>query len=205
MKTIYLLPLLFLFLFSQNLHADSPLTSTAISKAYKNSKIIKRASKSEGKLNIKLLRYLTKKRKPIALKIALINELGWNFNGRNNAEIFFEYLKKKNNYKNIDDFLNQESADNIICMAYLKALDNYFNVDEAIKYARVATSKNKESYTVNIICSLIEAQKAMNSSFCEVYNLTNNIRIDESLNDDMNNEAIEIIFDYTDLYKEDCK
>ena len=203
MKIIFFLPLLFLF--NQNLYADSPLTSTAISDAYKSSKIIQLASKAEGKLNIKLIKYLTKKRKPIELKIALINKLGWESNGVSNSEIFLQYLKDKNNYQTMDDFLRRASADDIICMAYLKALDNYFNVDEAINLARIAKSKDKESYTIHIISSLIEAQKAMKISFCEVYNITNNVRIDKSLNTDMNAEAIKIIFDYMVLYKDDCK
>ena len=198
MKIIFFLPLLFLY-------ADSPLTSTAISDAYKSSKIIQLASKAEGKLNIKLIKYLTKKRKPIELKIALINKLGWESNGVSNSEIFLQYLKDKNNCQTMDDFLRRASADDIICMAYLKALDNYFNVDEAINLARIAKSKDKESYTIHIISSLIEAQKAMKISFCEVYNITNNVRIDKSLNTDMNAEAIKIIFDYMVLYKDDCK
>ena len=86
-------------------------------------------------------------------------------------------------------------------MAYLKALDDYFDVDEAIVYAKKATGKNKNSYTTNIICALIEAQKAMGSDWSEVYNLTNNVRLNRSLNRDMKEEAVKIIFEYMDLYK----
>ena len=61
--------------------ADS-ITSTTISKAYKNSKIIQVASKAKGKLTDELMDYLIDKRNPIELKMALINELGWEFNGK---------------------------------------------------------------------------------------------------------------------------
>ena len=116
-------------LISQNIFADSPLTSTAFSKAYKDSKIVQLASQAEGKLNKELMDYLIDKKNPIELKVALINELSWDFNGKNNSELLSEYLKKNKN-------INKASADILICYAYLKALDNYFEVDEAITYAQ---------------------------------------------------------------------
>jgi hypothetical protein len=187
-------------LISQNIFADSPLTSTAFSKAYKDSKIVQLASQAEGKLNKELMDYLIDKKNPIELKVALINELSWDFNGKNNSELFSEYLKK-NKVKNI----NKASADILICYAYLKAFDNYFEVDEAITYAQKAKAKNKKkSYTINIICALIEAQKAMDSNWCKVYTLTNDVRIDETLTKDMKEEAVNIIFEYMDIYKDYC-
>ena len=200
MKTNFIVVLIIGLLISQNLFADSPLTSTDISKAYKDSKIVQLASRSDGKLNDELLNYLFDSKNPIELKIALINELGWDFDGKNNATVFYEYLRK-NNLKDI----NEANADILICFAYLKALDNYFDVEEAIIYAKKAKSKNEKSYTINIICALIEAQKAMDSDWCEVYNLTNNVRINELLIKDMKEEAVNIIFEYMDLYQDDCK
>ena len=182
MKTNFIIVLIIGLLFNQNLLADSPLTSTNISEAYKDSEIIQLASKTGGKLTIELMNYLTDNKNPIELKIALINVLGWDIDGKNNSTQFYEYLKEKNNLK---DF-NEASAEILICYAYLKAMDNYFDVDDAIKYAQKARSKNDEnSYTINIICALIEAQKAMDSDWCEVYNLTNNVRINDMLNKDM--------------------
>ena len=61
------------------------------------------------------------------------------------------------------------------------------------------------SYTFNIITALIKAQKAFDTDWCKVYILTDNVRKDKSLIGDMDIKAIAIIFDYMDLYKEDCK
>jgi hypothetical protein len=188
-------------LFNQNLLAGSPLTSTNIHEAYKDSAIIQLALKTEGKLTVALMNYLSDTKKPIELKIALINALGWDFNGKNNSTLFYEYLKENQNLKDI----NETSADILICYAYLKALDNYFDVDDAIKFAQKAKLKKKNSYTINIICALIEAQKARGSDWCEVYNLTNNVRINDALQIDMKEDAIKIIFEYMDLYKDYCK
>ncbi len=201
MKRKLLIILVIGLLFNQNLLAGSPLTSTNIHEAYKDSAIIQLALKTEGKLTVELMNYLSDAKKPVELKIALINALGWDFNGKNNSTQFYEYLKENQNLKNI----NETSADILICYAYLKALDNYFDVDDAIKFAQKAKSKNKNSYTINIICALIEAQKAMGSNWCEVYNLTNNIRVNDALQIDMKEDAIKIIFEYMNLYKDYCK
>lgn len=200
MKTNFIIILVIGLFFSQNLSADSPLTSTYISEAYKETEIIQLASKAEGKLTIELSNYLIDSNNPIELKIALINKLGWDINGKNNSNIFYEFLKEQN----ILNDINEASADILICFAYLKAMDNYFDVEDAIIYAKKAKSKNSRSYTINIICALIEAQKAMYSDWCEVYNLTNNVRINKKLNQDMKEDAINIIFDYIDLYKSSC-
>ena len=45
----------------------------------------------------------------------------------------------------------------------------------------------------------------MGSDWCEVYNLTNNVRINDALQIDMKEDAIKIIFEYMDLYKDYCK
>lgn len=188
-------------LFSQTLFADSPLTSTNFSEAYADSKIVELASTTEGILTIELMDYLNQSMHPIELKMAVINEIGWSFNGHNNADLFIEYLQEKNGFKDKDEFLQQASADLLISMAYLKAMDNYFNVAEAVVYAKEAKSKNKESYTINIICALIEAQNAFDTDWSEVYNKTNEVRNNRSLNRDMKEDAVKIIFDYMDLYK----
>ena len=201
MKAKLALLLIAAVVLSQNLFADSPLTSTPISEAYKDSKIVQLASTTEGRLTIELMNYLNESMHPVELKIAVINQLGWGFNGFNNAYYFYEYLQEKYNFKDTDEFLNQASADLLISLAYLQAMENYFNVDEPIIYALKARSKNNESYTINITCALIEAQKAMDSDWSEVYNLTNNVRLNRSLNRDMKEEAVKIIFEYMDLYK----
>jgi len=205
MKTNFIIALIIGLLFSQNVFADSPLTSINISKAYEDSEIVQLASKTDGKLTIELMDYLNESENPIELKIAVINKLGWDFDGKSNSTFFFQYLKEKNNFKDIDGFLNQASGDLLICMAYLKALDNYFDVEDAIIYAEKAKSRDTKSYTINIISALIEAQKALDSDWCEVYTLTNNVRINQSLYKDMKDTTVNIIFEYMDLYNDDCK
>jgi len=209
--------------FSYQLFADSPLTSTEISRAYFDVPIVVKASKAKGELTVELMKYLKNKGNPIAVKIAIINELGLNAIGsfvdensdfdslqegayrKDNASIFYEYLNKKKKYTTNKEFLNQSNGDELICMAYFKAMDNYDVLDEALLFAKKAKIKNPKSYTTQIICALIEAQQAMSTDWCLVYTITNNVRTNKDLNKDLNAEAISIIFEYMDLYKNDCK
>lgn len=202
MQIKYLLVLLTGLFFHANILADSPLTSTNFSKAYKDAKIVQLAAVSNGSISELLMDYLIYEDNPIDLKIAAINELGWSLRGKNNAGLFYAYMK----YRNVLEDIDQASADILICYAYFMALDDYFDVEEAIVFANKAKAKNPSSYTIQIITALIEAQKALDNkeNWCEVYSLTNRVRNNKALTQDMNEEAIAIIFKYMDLYKENC-
>ena len=200
--------LLFLFLIlgiKQTALADSPLTSTAISEAYATDKMVVLAGKTKGLLTIELMKFLNSRSSPIAVKIAVINKIGWSFEGQNNAGLFWEYLQKNNKYKDETDFIKKADANLLICFAYLKALDNYFDVSEALELAKKAVEKDKKkSYTINIVAALIRAQKAMDTDWCEAYKNTDKVRNKKSLVKDLNENAIFIIFEYMDLYKDYC-
>ena len=193
-----------LFLFSSSVYADSPLTSTDISKAYQALPIVQLASQKAGVLTTDLMDYLIDTNNPIEVKIAVINQLGWAVEGKKNAALFYNYLKEKKKYKNHKRFIKKGLADEWLCWAYLKAMDNYFNVDEAINYANIAMIKNPKSYTFNIITALIKAQKVSRGNWCEIYTYSNNVRQNKTLVNDMNKGAISIIFNYMDLYKKYC-
>ena len=200
-----LLTLITIFSITLTVFADSPLTSTDFSDAYQDEEIIIKASEANGQLTKELMKYLIKKKNPIDVKMALINELSWDIDGKSNAETFLNYLKKKNIYKNEGDFLDETEGDIILCLAYLKALDNYNQVNDALAYAEHALKKNPKSYSFNIITALIRSQKAFDSDWCMVFTHTNNVRKDISLELDMKDKAVSIIFEYMDLYKGDCK
>ena len=110
MKAKLALLLIAAVVLSQNLFADSPLTSTPISEAYKDSKIVQLASTTEGRLTIELMNYLNESMHPVEFKIAVINELGWDFNGKDNSTVFYEYLKKKIDIKTVMNFLTKQEV-----------------------------------------------------------------------------------------------
>ena len=200
-----LLTIFALALFSSAVFADSPLTSTDFSKAYADEPIVIAASKTEGQLTNQLMDYLTDESNPIDLKMAVINELGWKFRGKNNNQVFMKYLTEKYKYSDEKKFLKKGKADDLLSMAYLKALSDYFDVSDALVYAEKALKKKPKSRTYNLIAGLVKAQKTMDDSWCKVYQITDGIRKNDKLKDDLKPEAVKIIYDYMDIYGDYCK
>jgi hypothetical protein len=136
--------------------------------------------------------------------MALINRLGWSIKGKNNAEIFLHHLKQQGLYGDRQTLLESDNSVLLISYAYLLAMDNYFDVSEALEIARRASVLQPESFTVSIIAGLIASQNCMNSGSDLVYENCDLVRRDTNLVHDMKPEAVEIIFEYMDLY-DPCK
>jgi hypothetical protein len=102
--------------------ADSPLTSTPFYKGYLDIPIIKESAKSNGIITEKQLQFLTNSKNPIAIKLALINSLGWNVKGKSNAPKYLKYIYQQNLKLNNHNFINKATAEELICYAYFKAM-----------------------------------------------------------------------------------
>ena len=185
--------------------SDSPLTSTYFADLYTEA-IVQKAIDANHNLTDELAEYLTDKKQPLEIKMAIINALGWNFNGQDNSGKFFQYLKGKNKkYKNLDTFKRKGKHFELICFAYLRAMDDYFTVETAVSFANAAEQKNKhKSKCLFMISGLIKAQKAMESDWCEVYRSVDRARQDETLENDISEKTVENIFEYINLYRDDC-
>jgi len=203
MKNIFLISFFFFSLW-HTAQADSPLTSTKFATVYYDNDFVRIARLTNGQLTTELMSYLVNKTIPIDIKMAIINELGWQISGKTNYDKFLKYLIQNKIIKSKSQ-IKKASADIILSLAYLKALDNYFNVKKALKLANLAQKKAPKSFTVNLIAALIKAQQTMDDDWCTVYHITDNVRQDKSLTMDMRSEASDIIFLYMDSYKSDCK
>lgn len=191
------LTLTMLLFLSASVYADSPLTSTQFYIAYEGSPKVQEALNCKGVLSEDMMKFLNSKKNSIALKMAVINAIGWNFEGLDNYNRYNNFLGKNKGKGTL-------KADNLLCLAYLKAMSNYFDCNEALRIADEALPLNPKSYTFNIIHGLIKAQVLFDVNWCEVWNTTDIVRNNQSLNKDMNAEAIRIIFEYMDLYKDEC-
>ena len=186
-------------------YADSPITSTHFGEAYMDEPIVVVVDYADGVLNSRLLEYLASEYNPVDVKMAIINRLGWKIKGRDNAKTFLDYMIEKGGYSSEKKFFKKGRADELISYAYLKAMDDYFNVDEALRYADQAVKKDKAgSRTIRLIAGLIKAQKAMDSSFCDVFRITDAIRKNERLMNDMRTKAVNKIYEYMDIYGDSC-
>jgi hypothetical protein len=199
--------ILLAFLLSASIaKADSPLTSIQFYKAYEDIPIIKMAVASEGEITQPILEYLDDEKNLIDVKMAVINALGWDFDGLQNAQLFYFYANRNKKFKDTDDFAQNARPDQRLCYAYILALDNYFDVTSAAAIATAAaqTEKTANSYTFQLISALIKAQLAMDYDWCQVYSLANAVRNNKRLQKDFRMAAIPIIFEYMDLYAEEC-
>ncbi|HPS82736.1 MAG TPA: hypothetical protein PLA88_00350 [Bacteroidales bacterium] len=186
-----------LFISTVSVFADSPLTSTPFNTAYEGSSKVQEALNCNGVISEDLMKFLNSKNNSIALKVAVINAIGWNLEGQGNYVRYNDFLGNKKGKGAL-------KAQNLLCLAYLKAMDNYFDCNDALRIADEALALNPKSYTFNIIHALIKAQVLFDVSWCELWNETDIVRKNNNLTMDMNAEAIRIIFEYMDLYKEEC-
>ena len=188
--------------------ADSPLTSTNFCQAYATHPMVQLASELEPGdfIPTKLLDFLADKNSPIDERMAVINSIGWAFEGHDSYGQLGEYLMKRYKVKTIDKLVKKLDAKTLCVYAYAKAMSNYFEVSEAARLAHEAVNKNKDnSFTVAFIAALIDAQVYLDNDWCAVYNVVADVAHDGSLKLDMEQGAIDIVMEYIGLYKEYCK
>ena len=188
--------------------ADSPLTSTNFCQAYATHPMVQLASELEPGdfIPTKLLDFLADKSSPIDERMAVINSIGWAFEGHDSYGQLGEYLMKRYKVKTIDKLVKKLDAKTLCVYAYAKAMSNYFEVSEAARLAHEAVNKNKDnSFTVAFIAALIDAQVYLDNDWCAVYNVVADVAHDGSLKLDMEQGAIDIVMEYIGLYKEYCK
>lgn len=188
--------------------ADSPLTSTNFCQAYATHPMVQLASELEPGdfIPTKLLDFLADKNSPVDERMAVINSIGWAFEGHDSYGQLGEYLMKRYKVKTIDKLVKKLDAKTLCVYAYAKAMSNYFEVSEAAKLAHEAVNKNKDnSFTVAFIAALIDAQVYLDNDWCAVYNVVADVAHDGSLKLDMEQGAIDIVMEYIGLYKEFCK
>lgn len=192
--------------------ADSPLTSTTFIKAYSKENIAKQVlaenASDAGLHNYYFLwDYLANKNNPIAVKMACITGVKAGVDGKSPFDSFFTYLCNKNGYKDIEEMTAKADEATLMCAAYLDAIshsDNHDALVGAASMARQALKKDPKSYTMNIVSALIEAQvefrRGKNADWCRIGKLTDDVRRNTSLREDMNEEAKKTIFGYMDKY-----
>ena len=156
-----LLPLLFI-MFCQFMCADSPLTSINIHKAYLEYPIVKSAVDSDGRLSKQLMVYLLDDTKPQAIKLAIINAIGWNHNNKNSRFYRNQIIKTKNYTSEFGDkytvFLWNATAEELLFYSYMKALENYWQPLMVFEYLNRAIEKDPKNLNIRLIYELSKSQ-----------------------------------------------
>lgn len=199
--------------------ADSPLTSTEFFRAYLDVKEVKYAS--ENPLDKKLLDFLGSPKADPVHKLAVINALSW---GKTDyVTQFEEYLlkKRKGLTKEVFDYLkiteNSETpqetaqtrlltADDLMCWSYLQTMGDYFQPAMGMRGAYFGYARNPESMAHVTSFSLIAAQQAFDTDWCQVYTIPKTMLEDTVYTQNLlKPEAIAIIMEYIGLYAGECK
>lgn len=186
--------------------ADSPLTSTHFAESYNEHPMVQMALKlsddSDTDIPVSTLNFLADKKSPIDVRLAVINAIGWNFDGKTSGQQLYEYLTKRYKAKNADKLAKKLDAGTLAVYAYAVAMSDYFNVTEAQEMAHKAVKKDKaKSFSVAFISALIDAQVHLDGDWGQVYKVVNDVLHDGSLHLDMRQEAIDSVMEYIGEYK----
>ena len=184
--------------------ADSPLTSTHFADAYSDHPMVQMASQEmQYDIPTTLLNFLANKNEPVDVRLAVINKIGWNFDGTTVGAQLEQYLMGRYNVKTEKKLVKKLDAGTLAVFAYARAMSNYFDVTAASALAQQAVKKNKnKSFSVALIDALIDAQVYLDNDWSMIYKAVADVLHDGSLHLDMRQEAIDGIMEYINLYSE---
>lgn len=184
--------------------ADSPLTSTHFADAYSDHEMVQMANElMQSDIPTTLLNFLADKQQPVDVRLAVINKIGWNFDGTSVGEQLGQYLMGRYKAQNEKKLVKKLDAGTLAVYAYAKAMSNYFDVKAASELGHQAVKKNKnKSFSVAMASALIDAQNYMDSDWSMIYKVVADVLHDGSLHLDMRQEAIDNIMEYINLYNE---
>jgi hypothetical protein len=187
--------------------ADSPLTSTTFHEAY--SDLPEVADHVGAPMDREIYEMLRSDEYPLDVKVAIINAMGWNFDGQSNAETFMEYYMADEGKAVVDtDYMSDED---LLMLAYMVSMDDYFNMSpiepgaegvlgmSGVELAEAAAERVPDDFTVRMISALILAQEAMDYDWGQVFSIVDFV-MKEALVRNMREEAIDIIMNYIGLY-----
>ena len=183
--------------------ADSPLTSTHFSDAYSDHPMVQMANElMQYDIPTTLLNFLADKTSPVDVRLAVINKIGWNFDGTTMGQQLGEYLMGRYQVTNEKKLIKKLDAGTLAVYAYARAMSNYFDVTAASEMGHQAVKKNKgNSFSVALISGLIDAQVYQDTDWSKIYPALSTVLHDGSLKLDMRQEAIDNIMEYINLYK----
>lgn len=211
--------ILSLFVFNNNAHADSPLTSTDIATAYEDIVMVSRA-KNQKKLDDKVLNFLLSDA-PLDEKAAVINALGWNFDGQNNGYLFLEGLANSKGLKVENLSIKNLNYSDKFVLGYLLAMDDYFNVSPIdsnsdfplfkitpLELLNSVALELPDNFTAHFIRALVDAQVNFDNAenWCHVYQVHQLVlNRFPPYQRNLRPGAVDNIMNYISLYRDYCQ
>lgn len=191
-------------LMSSIIFAGSPLIKASFYEAYQFNETVQYAE-TQGVVDGKIAFYLMDENVSLGDKTAVINALKWNEKSKANADTYKMFLGRKYGvaYENLE--LSNLKGDELLCLGYMMLLDENKELSDAIGVLDMAIEKNTQSYITNLIHALAKAQMFLNDGQdCDAWTVCNTIRANSSLSKDINDQAINLIYQEVDAYKSAC-
>ena len=90
-------------------------------------------------------------------KAALINALGWAYEGKNKAEMFSRYLFRAHRFQTKSPLLYALNRSELMCLGYLKLFDDSFHPEDAREILEKALKiKKPQNFTLNILTAIAQ-------------------------------------------------
>ena len=182
--------------------ADSALTSTEFYKAYLDVPIVKAAADQPNVLSEEAKTYLFDEANPLDVKLALINAVGWEFEGLTAYKDYLNYCIQhfpKSKYglapgKRVtqQDVFKHASPEQKAVLVYLSAMS------KMVRMAMTTPRTDKQSFMLAI--GLVKAQIALDNDWAEVYPIVYDC-VNQPRIKDMRPEAIDIVMEYINEYE----
>jgi hypothetical protein len=186
--------------------ADSPLTSTSFSEAYRDLPLVSAAEKTHA-LTPAMSAFLLNQATPLDQKLALVNALGWNFDGQTNAKVFLAALNQHYGQTDTRPEALPLTADQQLVLGYLMAMDNYLYPDgTALPWIRRGARQLWQSESAQLVLAVAEGHGYLDRPkvWCQVWMFTQQALKKPGLQVDMRPQGREILIDYMRLYQDSC-
>ncbi|HAB90697.1 MAG TPA: hypothetical protein DCF84_09195 [Bacteroidetes bacterium] len=213
---MYRIIILLSIILSTSAYADSPLTSTDLTKGYEKDEMVQYAKASGGDLDDRLIDFLLDDNNALSRRLIVINAIGWEdgtFESRTydllvalSDELSMDIdMLMTNNPEDMQDIISGEI---FLCLSYIAALESY-SESPAFLFDLIEVAYNdvqvQKSFTAMTVIGLIRAQHFMDYDWCTVYQQTDVLRQNKSsFKMDLSKEAYNNVFEYMDLYADDC-
>lgn len=210
---------IFLFLtlmLSSIVYADSPLTSTDLTKGYENDEMVQYAKAAGGDLDDRLLDFLLDDNNALSRRLVVVNAIGWE-EGITESRTY-DFLVALSDQLSMDldmltandpeDLQDIISGETFLCLAYMAALENHLE-SPAVLFDLIEVAYNdaqvRKSFAAMTVIGLMRAQHYMDYDWCMVYEQTDVLRQNQSsFKMDLSKEAYSDVFEYMDLYADYC-
>ncbi|PIQ23911.1 hypothetical protein COW36_11575 [bacterium (Candidatus Blackallbacteria) CG17_big_fil_post_rev_8_21_14_2_50_48_46] len=201
----FLLASLALLSFGFPAWADSPVTSTTFSEAYGDLAWVQAASQNHV-LTPEMGAILTDSQTPLDQKLALVNALGWKFEGQQNHQRLLEILRKNYQQPGAAPEILPLNGEEKLILGYMMVLDDYFHPRPGLVWVRRGARQLWQYQSAQMVLAIAEAQDYINRPklWCQVWLQTENALENKSLQKDLRPQAVELIVEYLKLYQPSC-